>query len=74
MNLTQHFQLVYLLTKEDVKQGQEAEGDGDRQLRINGKTQDDGHRATEEQRQEDHEPGELEQRLDLLACKGLHLI
>lgn len=66
--------LAFELTEKDVEQGEEAEGDGDGQLGVDGEAQNHGHRAAEEQGEEDHQPGELEQRLYLLACKRLHLI
>lgn len=62
------------LTKEQVEQSQQAEGDGHGEPRVDTEAEDNSHGAAEQQRQEDHEPGELEQGLDLLPSKCLHLI
>lgn len=62
------------LTEEDIDQGQQAQGDGNGQLGVNGEAQDQSYRTTQQQGQEQHHPGKLEQRLHLLASKCLHLI
>lgn len=62
------------LTKEEVKQGKQAEGDRHGELGVHTEAEDDGDGATEQQGQEDNEPGELKQRLNLLPSKSLHLI
>lgn len=62
------------LTKEDIEQSQQTEGDGHGEFGINCEAEDDGDEATEQQGQNDNEPGELEQRLNLLTSKRLHLI
>ena len=62
------------LTKEDVEQSQEAEGHSHGQLGVYTEAQGQSNTATQQQRQEHHQPGELEQWLHLLASKGLHLI
>lgn len=41
-NLIGIFPLVCFLTKEGVEQSEEAEGDGDGQLGVDGETQNDG--------------------------------
>ena len=62
------------LTEEDVEQGEEAEGDGDGELGVPREAQDQCHGAAQQEGEEDHQPGELEQGLDLLARKRLHLV
>lgn len=66
--------ILSALTKEQVEQSQQAERDGHGEPRVDAEAEDDRHRAAEQQGQEDHQPGELEQRLDLLPGKRLHLI
>ena len=62
------------LTQEQVEQRQQAEGHGHGQTGVHAEAHHHGNGGAEQQRQEDQQPGELEERLDLLACKGLHLI
>lgn len=66
--------IVSALTKEQVEQSQQAERDGHGEPRVDAEAEDNRHGAAEQQGQEDHQPGELEQRLDLLPGKRLHLI
>ncbi len=62
------------LTKEQVEQSEQAEGNGHGEFWVDSESEDDGDGAAEQQRQKDDEPGKLEQWLNLLTSERLHLI